>query len=188
MELNTNDFYDKIADHWHLFYKDWDVKLEREGLSLRSSFRRRGIERVLVAASGIGTPAIPLAKLGYDVVATDASAGMLRRAKQLAEEHAVFDQLQFEQATFEDLAQIVSGKFDAVVCKGNALPHLVTNEAIENAVATFYRLLRPGGTLVIGLRDFGQFMEHRPRFLPGFDHNARLLARPYRTRSIDDIY
>ena len=170
MELNTNDFYDEIADYWHLFYKDWDVKLEREGLSLRSIFRRRGIERVLVAASGIGTQAIPLAKLGYDVVATDASAGMLRRAKQLAEEHAVFDQLQFAQATFDNLAQTVSGKFDAVVCKGNALPHLVTDEAIENAVATFYRLLRPGGTLVIGMRDFGQFMEHRPRFLPGFDH------------------
>ena len=170
MQNDTNDFYDAIAEYYPLFYKDWEVKLEREGLGLRSIFRKKGVERVLVTACGVGTQAIPLAELGYQVVATDPSAGMLRKAQETATERGVLEKMQFERATFEELPQVVEGKFDAIVCKGNALPHLISDEAIENSLLTFYELLRPGGVLVIGMRDFDSFMEHRPRFLPGFDH------------------
>ena len=170
MENNTNDYYDAIAEYYPLLYKDWETKLEREGLSLRSIFRKKGVERVLVAACGVGTQALPLAELGYEVVATDASAGMLRKAQENATERGLLDKIQFERATFEELPQVVTGEFDAIVCKGNALPHLITDEAIETTLLVFYELLRPGGSLVIGMRDFEPFMEHRPRFLPGFDH------------------
>lgn len=170
MENNTNDYYDAIAEYWHLFYKDWDVKLEREGLGLKSIFRMKGIERVLVTACGIGTQAIPLAKLDYQVVATDPSIGMLKKAQEMAEEHGVLDKIQFERASFAELPDVVSGQFDAVVCKGNALPHLITDKAIEESLKIFYQMLRPGGVIVIGMRDFDYFIEHQPRFLPGFDH------------------
>lgn len=170
MKNETNDFYDAIADYYPLFYKDWATKLEREGLSLRAIFRKKGIQRVLVPACGVGTQAIPLAELGYEVVATDASAGMLRKAQENATERGLLDQIQFERALFDELPDVVDGPFDAIVCKGNALPHLLTDEAIETTLLIFYELLRPGGSLVIGMRDFEPFMDHRPRFLPGFDH------------------
>lgn len=170
MENNTNAFYDAIAEHYPLFYKDWEVKLEREGLSLRSIFRKKGIQRVLVTACGVGTQAIPLAELGYEIVATDPSAGMIRKAQATADERGLSDKIEFHRAAFHELTDVVDGPFDAVVCKGNALPHLLTDEEIETALLIFYELLRPGGTLVIGMRDFDPFMQHRPRFLPGFDH------------------
>lgn len=170
MQKETNAFYDAIAEYYPLFYKDWEIKLEREGLGLRSIFRKKGIVKVLVAACGVGTEAIPLADLGFEVVATDPSIGMLKKAQETAKERGVFDKITFERATFEELPDVVTGPFDAIVCKGNSLPHLVTDEAIENALLTFYELLRPGGILVLGMRDFDPFMEHRPRFLPGFDH------------------
>ena len=170
MDNDTNDFYDAIAEYYPLFYKDWSVQLEREGLSLRSIFRKKGVERVLDAACGVGTQAVPLAKLDYDVVAVDPSPGMLRKAHETADEHGVMDKIQFERARFDELPEVVEGPFDAIVCKGNALPHLLTDEDIETALLIFYELLRPGGILVVGMRDFEPFMEHRPRFLPGFDH------------------
>lgn len=170
MQKETNAFYDAIADYYPLFFKDWEIKLEREGLSLRSIFRKKGIVKILVAACGVGTEAIPLADLGFEVIATDPSIGMLKKAQETAEERGVLDKIQFERATFEELPDVVEGPFDAIVCKGNSLPHLLTDEAIETALLTFYELLRPGGILVLGMRDFDPFMEHRPRFLPGFDH------------------
>lgn len=170
MQEKINAFYDAIAEYYPLFYKDWDVKLEREGLSLRSIFRKKGIVRVLVTACGVGTEAIPLADLGFEVVATDPSIGMLRKAQETATERNLLDKIEFERATFEELPEVVEGHFDAIVCKGNALPHLLTDEAIETTLLTFYELLRPGGVLVLGMRDFDPFMEHRPRFLPGVDH------------------
>lgn len=170
MTLDTTDFYDAIAEFYPMFYKDWDIQLEREGLSLRSIFRKKGVVRVLDAACGAGTQAIPLAKLGFEVVAVDPSAGMLRKAQETAVEHGVLDKIQFERANFAELSEVVDGPFDAIVCKGNALPHLLTDDEIETTLLRFYELLRPGGVLVIGMRDFGMFLEHRPHFIPGFDH------------------
>lgn len=68
------------------------------------------------------------------------------------------------------LTTVVEGEFDAVVCKGNSLPHLLTDAEIETTILSFFELLRPGGVLVIGVRDFESMLAHRPRFLPGFDH------------------
>lgn len=167
---DTNAFYDAIAEYYPLLDRDWEVRLEREGLGLRSIFRNKGIQRVLDAACGVGTQAVPLAQLGYDVVAADPSAGMLRKARTVAEHYGVLDRIEFRQVDFLQLRQTISGVFDAVVCKGNALPHLLLDEEIEGALRNFYDLLRPGGMVVIGMRDFGPFMETRPRFFPGTIH------------------
>lgn len=165
---DTNDFYDAIAEYYPFFYKDWEVQLEREGLSLRATFRNKGVERVLDVACGAGTQAVALAKLGYEVVAADPSAGMLRKAHEIAAKYEVEGKIEFQRSDFLSLPDVVTGPFDAIVCKGNALPHLLTDDEIESSLLIFNDLLRPGGMLVIGMRDFGPFMEDRPRFIPGF--------------------
>lgn len=165
---DTTEFYDAIAEFYPYFYRDWETQLEREGLGLRAIFRSRGIERVLDASCGAGTQAISLANLGFQVVACDPSPGMLKKAMETAEHYGVEEKIEFHRSDYLSLPEVVSGPFDAVVTKGNSLPHLLTDDEIESALLTFYELLRPGGTLVIGMRDFGMFMEDRPRFLPGF--------------------
>ncbi len=168
---NTNLFYDVIAEYYPYFYRDWETQLEREGLGLRAIFRNQGVQRVLDASCGVGIQAVPLAQMGYDVVAADPSAGMLRKAHEVAEQYEVTDNIRFERADFLTLNDYVEGPFDAIITKGNALPHLLLDDEIEQTLQTFYDLLRPGGTLVIGMRDFAPFMEARPRFIPGFIHD-----------------
>lgn len=167
---DTTAFYDSVAEHYPLFYRDWETQLDREGLSLRAIFRNKGVERVLDAACGAGTQAIALAKLGFDVVACDPSAGMLRKASEVAVQYDVLNKIDFQRIDFLHLHDVVKGPFDAIVCKGNSLPHLLLDEEIENTLLIFYELMRPGGVLVIGMRDFGPFMEDRPQFIPGFAH------------------
>lgn len=168
---DTNSFYDAIAQYYPMFYRDYTVQMEREGLGLRSVFRNRGVERVLDASCGAGAQAIPLATLGYRVTAADPSMGMLAKARSIAAKNNVSsDKLSFVQASFQTLMNHVKGPFDAIVTKGNSLPHLLEDSEIELAIATFHELLRPGGTLIIGMRDFGPFMQDRPRFIPGLNH------------------
>lgn len=168
---NTNLFYDVIAEYYPYFYRDWETQLEREGLSLRALFRNQGIHRVLDASCGAGIQAVPLAQMGFEVVAADPSPGMLRKAHEVAEQYGVVENIRFERADFLTLPDYVEGTFDAVITKGSALPHLLLDEEIERTIRIFYDYLRPGGLLVIGMRDFGPFMEARPRFLPGFIHD-----------------
>lgn len=167
---NISQFYDAIAEYYPLFYRNWETQLEREGLGLRAIFRNKGVTRVLDASCGAGTQAIALAQLGFNVVATDPSPGMLRKAHEIAASYELRGDLEFHRADFMHLEEVTSGPFDALITKGNALPHLLTDEEIELTLHTFYELLRPGGCLVIGMRDFGPFMEDRPRFIPGFTH------------------
>ncbi len=165
---DTSEFYDAIAEYYPYFYKDWEVQLEREGLSLRAIFRNKGVENVLDASCGAGTQAVSLAKLGFNITAVDPSMGMLNKARHTAEQMKVADKIQFLQTDFLSLPDHVSGRFDAIISKGNALPHLLLDTEIEETLLIFYELLRPGGLIVIGMRDFGPFMEERPRFIPGF--------------------
>ncbi|MBK8026072.1 MAG: class I SAM-dependent methyltransferase [Chloroflexi bacterium] len=167
---NTNSFYDQIARYYPLFFRDWEVQLEREGLGLRSIFRNQGVTRVLDASCGAGAQSIPLAQLGFEVVAADPSQGMLKKAIEFARQYGVREKINFVNADFIDLPNVVSGPFDAVITKGNALPHVTEDVEIEATIRNFHSLLRPGGFVVIGMRDFAPFMEDRPRFIPGLAH------------------
>ncbi len=164
---NTNPFYDQIARYYPLLFRDWAVQMEREGLGLRSIFRNQGVTRVLDASCRAGAQAIPLAQMGFEVVAAEASNGMLAKAQETAAQFNVADRIRFVQSDLIELPRRVSPPFDALVSKGNALPHLTEDTEIETALHGFFTLLRPGGMLVIGMRDFSQFMEDRPRFIPG---------------------
>jgi SAM-dependent methyltransferase len=172
---NTNRFYDAIAAYYPFFYRDWETQMEREGLGLRTIFRNRNVKRVLDASCGAGSQAIPLAQLGFEVVAADPSTGMLRQAVEIARQYKVRDKIHFIRADFLDLPKMVTGRgvFDAVITKGSALPHLTEDSEIEAALFNFYNFLRPGGIVVIGMRDFGLFNEDRPRFIPGQAHRLQ---------------
>jgi len=168
---DTSAFYDSFSDDYRLWYRDWDSELEREGLNLRRYMRQHEVKTVLDASCGPGTQAIALARLGYTVTAADPSAGILARARENAAEYGVTDRVTFVQSDFQNLHNHVDGPFDAVLSKGNSIPHLLRDEQIEETLLIFYELMRPGGLLLIGMRDFEPLLEDRPRFWPGRIHD-----------------
>lgn len=54
------------------------------------------------------------------------------------------------------------GRFDAVVCADNALPHLLTAEDVRAALAETRRVPRPGGLLLLSTRPYGELRRTRP--------------------------
>jgi SAM-dependent methyltransferase len=171
MANDTSNFYNAIADDYHWLFRDWDAQLDREGLNLRRIFREYGIRTVLDASCGPGTQAVALAQLGFAVTAADPSPGMLTRAKQNAAHYRVLDKITFLQSDFQNLHNCGCGPFDAVITKGNSIPHLLYDEQLEETLLIFYEMLRPGGLLLIGMRDFEPLLEDRPRFMPGRAHD-----------------
>ncbi len=170
MTTNT-DFYNALAEDYHVLYRDWQAMMEREGLMLRRWFKDRNIVTVLDASCGTGTQAIALAQIGYRVLASDPSARMIEKAKANAATYSVSQQIHFLQAGFLDIAKMTDGDLDAIVTKGDAFPHLIADWEIEETLNGFYRLLRPGGTVLIGMLDFEPLLEERPRFMPGRVHD-----------------
>lgn len=109
--------------------------------------------QVLDCSCGTGQLAVGLAGLGMQVVATDASAAMVRRTEMLAEETgASFLTL---RADWEELTDhFGDATFDMVFCVGNSLHHAEGARGRVAALESMSRLLRRGGRLVLTSRNW----------------------------------
>ncbi|TQL59218.1 methyltransferase family protein [Oryzihumus leptocrescens] len=106
---------------------------------------------ILDCACGTGQLAVGLAGLGLDVVAADASGGMVRRTRELADEMGV--SLRTLHASWDELPDhLDASTFDLVFCVGNSLGHAEGASGRLAALAAMSRLLSPGGRLVLTSR------------------------------------
>ena len=111
--------------------------------------------RVLDCACGTGTLAVGLALRGCEVVATDASAAMVRRTARLAREHEA--RLEAVVCSWQQLpARGWDGRYDVVLCVGNSLPHAAGRDGRCAALRAMAGVLRPGGLLVVTSRAWEQ--------------------------------
>jgi SAM-dependent methyltransferase len=113
--------------------------------------------RVLDCAAGTGQLAVGLAAAGYDVVATDASEGMIERTRALATEHAV--EVTAHALAWVQLRDREVGQFDAVLCVGNSIAHAEGQAARRAALAAMAGVLRDGGLLVLTSRNWERVRE-----------------------------
>jgi SAM-dependent methyltransferase len=109
--------------------------------------------RVLDSSCGTGQLAVGLSGLGMQVVASDASAAMVRRTEELAAEHGA--SLRTVQAGWHELTDhFDDASFDMVFCVGNSLHHAEGASCRYAALESMSRLLRPGGRLVLTSRNW----------------------------------
>ncbi len=109
--------------------------------------------RVLDSACGTGQLAVGLASLGLDVVAADASEGMVRRTDELANTHGV-DLPTLHAAWAELPDHLEDSTFDLVFCVGNSLGHAEGESGRLAALDAMARLLKPDGRLVLTSRNW----------------------------------
>jgi SAM-dependent methyltransferase len=128
--------------------------------------------RILDAACGTGMHAIALAQLGYRAAGADISTGMIERARLNAAQAGV--EVEFQAAGFGELASSFANRgllpFDALLCLGNSLPHLLRPAELAAALADFAACLRPGGLLLIQNRNFDAVLAQRSRWMEPQSH------------------
>jgi glycine/sarcosine N-methyltransferase len=160
------DFYDGLAPDYHLVYGDgWDDAVAGQGAALDALIRsaRPAARDVLDCSCGIGTQAIGLALRGYRVMGTDISGRSIERAD--AEARRLGADVAFGIADFQDLGP-VEADFDAVISCDNALPHLLDDRDVVRALRAMGAKLRPGGLLVVSVRDYDAALMDRPVTAP----------------------
>lgn len=120
--------------------------------------------QVLDAACGTGMHAIALAKHGIEVSAADLSAPMIEKARLNAQAAGV--NLNLKATGFGTLAVVFGERtFDAVLCLGNSLPHLLTTADLNFALYDFAACLHPGGLLLIQNRNFDAVLAGQQRWM-----------------------
>jgi SAM-dependent methyltransferase len=171
MMLET--YYDNLAPYYKLLYADWEASIKRQADVLDDVIREFiGLKArtVLDAACGIGTQSFGLARLGYQVTASDISEGEIAQAQSEAEARNL--EIAFEVADMRELWQVHQQQFDVVLACDNAVPHLLSDAEILVAFEQFYRCLKPGGGCLLSVRDYAALKQGGFQFYPRIVHQT----------------
>jgi len=166
-------FYNNLATQYDKLFLDWQSTTKEQAVILEKLFRQSGFDRsasVLDCACGIGTQAIGLAALGYSVTASDFSDGELAEAAKRAEKNQVT--IRFAHADFCALSETFSERFDIIICMDNALPHMLTADALECAIRSITDRMTPGGIFVASIRDYDALLQDKPPYSPPYIHET----------------
>ncbi len=169
------EFYDRLATCFDVM-TDWQSRLAFELSFLRATLERYQARSVLDVACGTGGHVIALAQRGYRVAGSDASSVMIARANEKAMQAGLT--IPFAVATFEQLRSTWQEPFDAVLCLGNSLPHVLSDDAAMGSLANMHACLRDGGLLVLHNLNYDKRLRDRPRWFgvdSGVLHGAETL-------------
>jgi SAM-dependent methyltransferase len=169
----TQTFYNNLASRYDKLFLDWQAATQEQAVILDRIFRSSGFDRsatVLDCACGIGTQSIGLAALGYPVTASDISDAELAEAAKRAGENGV--DIRLEHADFCSLDHTFPETFDIVICMDNALPHMLTHDALETAIRSITGKIRDGGIFAASIRDYDALLMDKPPYSPPYIHKT----------------
>ena len=146
--------YDVLAEAYEWLISDAKVTPDEFAAAFADATRLLPSNaHVLDCSCGTGQLAVGLAGLGLQVVASDASAAMVRRTEMLADELGA--SLRTLRAGWHELPEhLGDATFDMVFCVGNSLHHAEGARGRAAALESMSRLLRPGGRLVLTSRNW----------------------------------
>ena len=131
------------------FFVDHDIQPIRSGLAFD-------------LGAGCGFQSVPLAQLGFRVVALDLSAKMLAQLKKTAKNLPI-------ETICDDLSNFTnykSGNIELMVCMGDTLTHLDAFKKVQALLDTVFSSLETGGCLILSFRNLTQELVELDRFIP----------------------
>jgi ubiquinone/menaquinone biosynthesis C-methylase UbiE len=107
---------------------------------------------VLDAGGGPGRYTVSLAQHGYQVVLLDLTQANLEFARRQVRRHKVQQQVvSFQQGSIVDLSRFADDSFDAVVCLGGPLSHVVDARKRQQAIGELLRVAKAGAPIFISV-------------------------------------
>ena len=107
---------------------------------------------VLDAGGGPGRYSIHLAKKGYNIVLLDFTPELLEKAKRQIKRAKVDSRIdKIIHGTICDLASFEDEKFDAVLCLGGALSHVVDKSERQKAVQELIRVAKKDSPIFVSV-------------------------------------
>jgi SAM-dependent methyltransferase len=172
---NAKEHYDRhLGAIYSWMAGDVNVALERN----RSLFYQLGLDTApkglaIDLGCGTGFQSIPLAELGYSVLAIDSCAVLLSQLQ----ENIINLPITTIQDDLLNFSKHISNQAQLVVCMGDTLTHLDSLDTVRNLISEVSQKLNEGGIIVLTFRDYVsvELLGHQ-RFIPVRSDDSRILT------------
>ena len=164
MMSSVSEHYENhLADYYAWISGGLELKIEEN----RKFFVEHNIQPMRSGlafdlGAGCGFQSIPLAQLGFRVVAMDLSSKLLAKLKAEAAK-LLIETICDDLSNFKDYQR---GDIELFVCMGDTLTHLDSLRSVQEILAKTYAALESGGRLVLSFRNLAQELCELDRFIP----------------------
>jgi SAM-dependent methyltransferase len=152
-ETLVRDYYTScVGKEWRRLVRDAYHRLEFETTLhfLEKHLPEKGL--VLDAGCGPGRYTIELAKRGYEVTSLDLTPANLEFARRQIKRAKVQDKVaEIMEGSIVDLSQLADESFDAVICLGGPLSHVLGADKRERAISELIRITKRGAPLFVSV-------------------------------------
>lgn len=122
--------------------------------------------------AGFGLHAVPLAELGFQVLAVERCEPLIQRLA----EHMRGRPVRIAACDLRDFRAQLNGPAQLVLCMGDTLTHLESLQDVERLLREVHAALRAGGRFLAGFRDYRVALTGEARFIPVKCSPDRLLT------------
>ena len=169
----SSNFYTSIAKYYqHIFpFNPSHVDFLRNVLPYNGA-------KVLDVGCAIGDLSFALTHFGFPTWAFDFDAQMIEIAQNAKQEDSMFPV--FEQLDMRLIDErYPEAYFNTIICFGNTLVHLLTDEDILKFVRAAHRVLAPEGKLAIQILNYQYILDDQIKTLPLIDNKHICFERNY---------
>ena len=127
----TKEFYDDFSSYYHLIFNDWDASVTRHANIINQIIHNEwgpNHRSIVDVSRGIGTQAIGLAHLDYDVHASDLSQKAIERARLETSKREL--NIIYSIADMRHCYSHHKRQFDILISCDNSVPHLLSDSEI----------------------------------------------------------
>ena len=156
MKKNMNEHLRKVIAHHDWWAETYDPSyFEHFALYHRVTLDniRRFVPKktgagILDAGGGTGIWSIELARMGYNVVLTDISKGMLDKAREKVKAQSLEKQIEIMVSDIRHMPEFSDNQFDMVLCEGDPLSYCGDH---KKALAECARVVKSGGVVIVSV-------------------------------------
>ena len=149
----VKDYYTQsVRQEWRRLIKDAYHRLEFETTLhfLEKYLPKQGL--ILDAGGGPSRYTVELARRGYQVVLLDMTPANLEFARRQIKRSRLQDKVeQVVEGSIVDLSRFADNTFDAVICLGGPLSHVLDQHKREKAITELIRVSKPGAPLFVSV-------------------------------------
>ncbi|MCW4020861.1 MAG: methyltransferase domain-containing protein [Candidatus Bathyarchaeota archaeon] len=176
-------YYDKIWGAKHNY--------KEQARFLHQVLRKHNARRVLDLGCGTGGHCFELAKLGYNVAGLDISQLMIEKAREKLSKEGIQAKFVVGDMTnaYSTLKNAkIKQPFDAVICLGYSLAHILTDKSLKETLEQVRKVLNQDGVFIFQVRNAEQLSDDRMERLTldtiinEPDHQLALLSYSHRDR------